>query len=195
MSSHRAWLNEPCPTCGAASDARCCDWRWSPRSGASRSTPLRHLHIARGWRERACPTCKAPAGQACTTPSGRQASRIHEARLRPGRHELVRREGVWEELERRGATIAVVPFSGRAGRGGETGRIRLSRLDGTELVDVELWTSRDELTCALEAPVWDRYGTFAGQPAIRGDVIWTLADRAVVIVGRRGEARFEEAVR
>jgi hypothetical protein len=88
-----------------------------------------------------------------------------------------------------------VPFSGRAGRGGETGRIGLSRIDGEELVDVEQWTSRDELTFALEAPVWDRYGTFAGQPAIRGDVIWTLADRTVVIVGRRGDASFEEAVR
>jgi hypothetical protein len=72
---------------------------------------------------------------------------------------------------------------------------RLSRIDGDELVDVEQWTSRDELTFALEAPVWDRYGTFAGQPAIRGDVIWTSADRTVVIVGRRGDARFEEAVR
>jgi hypothetical protein len=54
---------------------------------------------------------------------------------------------------------------------------------------------RDELSYVLEAPVWDRYGLFAGQPAIRGDVIWTLADRTVVIVGRRGESRFEEAVR
>jgi hypothetical protein len=89
----------------------------------------------------------------------------------------------------------VVPFCGRAGRGGETERIRLSRLDGDAVVDVERWTGRDELTYALEAPVWDRYGMFAGQPAIRADVIWTLADLRVVIVGRRGDRRFEEAVR
>ena len=46
---------------------------------------------------------------------------------------------VWEELERRGATIAVVPFSGRAGEGGWTGTVTLSRVDGGELVDVERW--------------------------------------------------------
>lgn len=132
----------------------------------------------------------------CSTPSGREASGIHEARLRPGGHELVSVADVWTELEHRGAAIAVVPFWGRAGRGGETDRIRLSRVDGDQLVDVESWTGgRDELTYALEAPVWHRYGLFAGQPLIRGDVIWTVEDRAVVIVGRRGEKRFQEAVR
>jgi hypothetical protein len=132
----------------------------------------------------------------CSTPSGRAASRIHEARLRPGRHELLSAAEVWAELERRGTTIAVVPFSGRAGRGGEIDRIRLSRIDREKLVDVEIWTGgRDELTYALEAPIWNRYGLFAGQPLVRGDVIWTLADRTIVIVGRRGEKRFEEAVR
>ena len=40
----------------------------------------------------------------------------HEARLRPGRRELLSGEAVWRELEARGATIATVPFSGRAGR-------------------------------------------------------------------------------
>jgi hypothetical protein len=71
----------------------------------------------------------------------------------------------------------------------------LSRLDGGELVEVEVWTARDELAYALEAPVWERYGMFAGQPAIRADVIWTFSNREVVIVGRRGDTRFEEAVR
>ena len=102
------------------------------------------LHVARGWRERACPTCKALPGEECTTPSGRTAAHIHEARLRPGRHELLRRGDVWEELERQGASIAVVPFWGRAGRGGETEGIELSRINGDDLVDVERWTGRDE---------------------------------------------------
>jgi hypothetical protein len=99
---------------------------------------------------------------------------------------------VWEELERRGATVAVVPFSGRAGRGGSVGTIVLSRLDAGELVDVERWSGRDELAYALEAPVWDRYGGFAGQAFIRGNVAWMVADRAVVISGWRGEREFEE---
>jgi hypothetical protein len=62
---------------------------------------------------------------------------------------------VWEELERRDATAAVVPFYGRAGRGGSTDVIKLLRLEGEELIEVERWTGRDALCYALEAPVWD----------------------------------------
>jgi hypothetical protein len=39
-------------------------------------------------------------------------------------------ESVWQALEARGATIASVPFSGRAGRGGRVDRIVLYRLKG-----------------------------------------------------------------
>jgi hypothetical protein len=101
---------------------------------------------------------------------------------------------VWAELERRGAMTATVPFSGRAGRGGTVERIVLSRVQGDELIDVERWTGHDELCYALEAPIWDRFGSFAGQPLIVGTVIWTAADRLVVIEGRRGDKRFEELV-
>jgi hypothetical protein len=99
------------------------------------------------------------------------------------------------ELQRRGATVAVVPFTARAGRGGETGLIRLSRVEDDQLVDVERWTFRDELGHALEAPVWDRFGSFAGQPVISGEVIWTTEDRRVVITGTRAGKRFEEIAR
>jgi hypothetical protein len=34
--------------------------------------------------------------------------------------------------------------------------------------------------------VWDRYGRFAGQPAIRGTVTWAVRDRRVVVVAQRG---------
>ena len=112
----------------------------------------------------------------------------------PGRYELLARDDVWAELERCGATIATVPFSGRAGRIGSVERILLSRVQGDELVDVERWSGRDELCYALEAPIWDRFGSFAGQPLIVGTVIWTATDRRVVIEGRRGEKRFEELV-
>jgi hypothetical protein len=101
---------------------------------------------------------------------------------------------VWEELERRGAEIAVVPFWGRAGRGGRTETITLSRVENDGLIDVERWSSPDELAYALEASVWDRFGLFPGQPLIRGEVIWTARDRSVVIVGTRGGERFEETV-
>lgn len=107
---------------------------------------------------------------------------------------MVAPQAVWEELERRGATIAVVPFSGRGGGGGSTGTITLGRLVGAELVDVERWSGRDELALALEGPVWDRYGSFAAHPWIRGTVTWILAERCVVIAGQRGGEGFEEAL-
>jgi hypothetical protein len=189
MSDRALWLEEWCPTCRAAPGARC-RLPWGRRATAKPSA----LHAARGWRARPCPKCKALPGERCRTPSGREASRIHVARLRPGRYELFARDAVWAELERRGATIATVPFSGRAGRGGSVDRIALSPFQGNELFDVERWSGRDELCHALEAPIWDRFGSFAGQPPIAGTVIWTSADRRVVIEGRRGDARFEELV-
>ena len=190
MSDRREWLAQWCPECRAAPGARCRP-KWSNGSASRGAT---HLHVARGWRERTCPACGAWAGEPCRTPSGREASRVHAARLRLGRCELLSLQAVWDELERRQVTIAVVPFSGRAGKGGSTGTITLSRVGHDELIDVERWTSRDELAYALEAAVWDRYGVFAGQPLIRGEVIWTVADRSAVIVGTRGNERFEETV-
>lgn len=55
-----------------------------PAESCSSIGALARLQIARGWRGRGCPTCKAPPGEGCTTPSGREASHIHAARLRPG---------------------------------------------------------------------------------------------------------------
>ncbi len=189
MSDRCSWLDEWCPECRVAPGTRCRRYRWD-----TRGQPATHLHIARGWRERSCPTCRASPGEPCRTPSGREASRVHTARLRRSRAELLWGTEVWEELERRGATIAVVPFSGQAGRGGSTATIVLSRVVGRQLVDVERWSSRDELGYALEAPVWDRFGSFAGQPFVRGEVIWTAEDRTVVIAGTRGDRPFEENV-
>jgi hypothetical protein len=55
-----------------------------------------------------------------------------------------------------------------------------------------LWPGTEELADALAAPVWGRFGTFAGHPLVRAEAIWTVDARIVVIVGRRGELRFEE---
>ncbi|HEV3053985.1 MAG TPA: hypothetical protein VGX45_04970 [Solirubrobacteraceae bacterium] len=102
------------------------------------------------------------------------------------------RATVWAELERRGISIATVPFRGRAGQGGEIDAIRLQRVRNGEPHEVRLWPDSDELANALAAPVWNRFGTFAGQPFVRAEVIWTVDRRSVVIVGRRGERRLEE---
>jgi hypothetical protein len=190
MSDRVEWLEEWCPTCRSAPGNRCRQWRGALRG---RHEPIAHLHVARGWRTRRCPTCKAPEGERCRTPSGREASRVHASRLRPGPRELLARSAVWEELERRGVRLAVVPFVGRAGRGGEIDAIKISKDDADGRAD-SAFGFRDALALALEAPVWDRYGMFAGQPWIRGEVIWTTDERLVVISGRRGDSRFEEIV-
>ena len=193
MSDRAAWLDQWCPECHAAPGQRCTLPYWG-RGSRRRAAPTPQLHVARGWLERLCPKCKATAGERCSTPTAREASRVHTARLRPGRFELVWRPAVWEELAQRGATVAVVPFWGRAGRGGHTDVIKLLRLEDAELVEVERWTGRDELCDALEAPVWDRFGVFAGHPLVSGEVIWSAEDRTVLIEGRRGDRRFEELV-
>jgi hypothetical protein len=101
---------------------------------------------------------------------------------------------VWEELERRVVTVAMVPFSGGAGDSGRTGISVLSVLQGDdELVAVELWSGQ-ELAYALAGPVWDRYAGFAGHPTIKGTVTWMVADRQIRITGRRGQSAFEETL-
>ncbi len=94
-------------------------------------------------------------------------------------------------LEERAAVNASVAFTGRAGTGGEIDAIVLSHLDGRS-VEIGRFAWRDEFAYALEAPVWDRFGSFAGHPRITGTVTWTTRDRTLVVAGRRGAERFEE---
>jgi hypothetical protein len=188
VSERSTWLEHWCPTCHAAPGARCRRSRWTNGRGNAAA----QLHVARAWRARSCPTCKAAAGEDCSTPTGRPASQVHTARLRPARWELVSRAAVWAELERRGFSIATVPFRGRAGQGGEIDVIRLQPVRNEESHEVRLWPDSDELANALAAPVWNRFAMFAGQPFVRAEVIWTVDRRSVVILGRRGEQRFKE---
>ena len=61
------------------------------------------------------------AGRALSQPSGREASHTHNARLRPGRRELVTGQSVWQELEVRRAMIRV-DTTASAGAAGERNR-------------------------------------------------------------------------
>jgi len=100
------------------SDLPGCAGNTVPESGrqedAVADAPARGARVA----SESVPDVQGLPGGPCRTPSGREASHTHQARLRPGRRELLSGESVWQELEARGATIATVPFSGRAGRGG-----------------------------------------------------------------------------
>jgi hypothetical protein len=49
-----------------------------------------------------------------------------------------------------------------------------------------------ELRFALESPVRERYGVFAGHPWIRGTITWSLPERRNVCCAQRGGASLEE---
>jgi hypothetical protein len=59
-----------------------------------------------------------------------------------------------------------LPFSGRSGRGGRTETNTLSCFADGEVVHVERLIGCDKLA----APVWDRFGAFAGHAPVRGTV-------------------------
>ena len=177
MSDRRLWLEELCPTCGARGGLRCQTSRYSGK-------PSRVLHAARGWRQRSCPTCKAQAGELCKTPTGRRAGQPHTARLHPGRRELFAEQGVWEELGRWEAAVALVRFSGG---GGNQGSIAAVTLEDAHKRELARWGSGEgELPEALAAPIWGRYALFRGHPRISGLLMWDAPARP----GRcRGRAR------
>ena len=159
MSDRLAWLEQCCPECHAAPGARCTRWR-SGRGGRSRAAVVPHVHVARGWFGRSCPTCKAAAGERCATPAGREASHVHAADSGPAADWSA--PGGLGRARPPGCNRRHRSFSGRAGAGGRTDTIQLLKQDGDELVEIERWTSRDELCHALEAPVWDRLGPSPG---------------------------------
>ena len=185
MSDRRLWLDELCLSCGARPGLRCLTSRF-------RGKPTGFLHSARGWRQRPCPACKAPPGEMCWTPGGRQAAKPHSARLHPGRHELFADQQVWQEVDHWHAASALVRFSGGGGSDASIGAVTLEDEAGRE---VGRWGAGEgELPEALAAPIWARYALFRGHPRITGLVTWEVRERQVLVGGRRGDREFEEAL-
>jgi endogenous inhibitor of DNA gyrase (YacG/DUF329 family) len=183
-SDRRLWLEDDCPSCGARPGARC-----QSRAQARRKPPLA-LHAARGWRQRHCPACKAAPGETCFTPRGRHAARPHTARLHPARGELHASEDVWRALQRAGAQLALVRFSGGGGRQGMLDSVSI---EAAGSAPARFWDAGEsELAGALAAPTWGRYGSFRGQPRIAATLQWSVAERSLTLAGTRGTERFEE---
>src|SRR5947209_2032334 len=115
----------------------------------------------------------------------------------PSAGELVRSEA-WEELERRGANIAILPFSGKQRTGASFGPVRLEHLENGRLTEIETWSeqrSGDPLIEALKAPDVARFAGFLGQAPVRATLSWSLPDRRITVIGRRGGDPFEEVIR
>jgi predicted nucleic acid-binding Zn ribbon protein len=144
---------------------------------------------AAGGSDRA-PTCKAQAGELCKTPTGRRAGQPHTARFHPGRRELFAEQGVWEELGRWEAAVALVRFSGDGGNQGSIAAVTLEDANKRELAR---WGSGEgELPEALAAPIWGRYALFRGHPRISGLLMWDAPAGQVVVAGERAGQKFEE---
>ncbi len=110
--------------------AASCPWR-RVLVGACCQSPLSRKaqrptrrHCLRDWREQFCPTCNTLSEEPSRTSRGRDACRPHAPRLRLGRNE--RADAAASEV--RGATVATVSFTGRAGEGGRLLAVVLSRL-------------------------------------------------------------------
>jgi hypothetical protein len=119
MSARALWLEEWAPTCRHRR-ARAPERGISERPGGRRSYTS-HADEGRGDARHAW-----PSGRTLSDALWDAGPAHASARLRPGRCELVTGQSVWQELEARGATIATVAFSGRAGRGGRIDTILLS---------------------------------------------------------------------
>jgi len=125
----------------------------------------------------------------------RVAAGPHTARRRPAADEAVVVEDVWKELERRGASIAEVPFSGQRGTGLRFGTVVLGQIENGEAQILKRWPGGgDALVGALKAPVVGRFGGFAGLQRTGGTLTWSVAERTLASAGRRGEESFEEVL-
>ena len=107
------------------------------------------------------PARRAPQERRCRTPSGREASRIHEARLRPNRYELLARDDVWAELERRGATIACVDVESAATGLGETAITAMETFESEMAViaisDGEVYVELPTLCLIMKDSLWSTW--------------------------------------
>jgi hypothetical protein len=154
--------------------------------------PLSCILLAVGLSVRARPARRSPASTARLQPVGRLRRCTRRGSGR-GAASWCHARQCGTSSSAAGISVATVPFRGRAGKGGEIDVIRLQPVRDEKSREVRLWPDSEELAHALAAPVWGRFGTFVGHPLVRAEVIWTVDARSVVIVGRRGERRFEES--
>ena len=123
------------------------EWVALPTAGIGASPFGFCTRRAAGGSDRARPARRRR--RVVQTPTGRRAGQPHTARLAPGRRELFADERVWEELERWGATAALVRFSGG---GGDQGGIAAVTLEDANKRELARWGSGEgELPEALAA--------------------------------------------
>jgi hypothetical protein len=122
--------------------------------------------------------------------------------------EKMTREQVWGELVKRGASRATVHYSGGNDSGGAddirlwAGDKELCSIEehhGWRWIDgkaVEVEPDEDgALADALAAPVYDAYGSFAGDFSTEGVVTWDVATRTARMTGQDTIDQYEDVDR
>ena len=100
------------------------------------------------------------------------------------------RQQVFAALSSRGASRAVVEFSGGNDEGGPDAITLFAGQD--PLCTLPAWPPGGEVTAtekadaeladALSDPVFEQYGTFAGDFDVTGEVIWDVQERTVQMI-------------
>lgn len=90
------------------------------------------------------------------------------------------RDQVFDQLAALGLASVRMGFYGGHDEG-NVEDVKCLDADGHD-VDVEIDEPSD-LYDALCQPIYDRYGGFDGDPEIWGELVWTVADRSLVIEG------------
>lgn len=94
---------------------------------------------------------------------------------------------VLDELRKRGASKALVSFSGGNDEGGvDNITLSLKLANGTETEqELEVWGSKgtddEKLVSELSAAVYDRYYSFAGEFYVNGDVVVDVEEGTVTM--------------
>lgn len=95
------------------------------------------------------------------------------------------KEWVWAEMEKRGAIKAIIEFSGGHDEGGADA-ITLTMGDGSK-ESLETWRNENDdegrLITYLQDPLYDRWGSFAGEFSVYGTIEWNVTTRKVTLDG------------
>lgn len=90
------------------------------------------------------------------------------------------REQVFNALQQRDVTRAVVEFSGGNDEGGADAIYLINDTTGGR---IEIDEDYEDFGPALAEPIYRRYHSFAGDFFVSGEVEWRVADRTVIMHG------------
>jgi hypothetical protein len=111
---------------------------------------------------------------------------------------IMNRSDVFQALRNKGAWKAIVDFSGGGDEGGAD-HICLVNEEEIEFGSIDPWgdDGNRELAETLTEPIYDRWGSFAGEFYVHGQLIWDAQANTVKFAGEESEQvykPFEEEI-